>query len=71
MIRKIKTWWFNKQFDRYYNGLLLGELYNEKIKLLSDMTNNRELYLKRYLEKGVSLYRQIDEYLDAIIARCK
>ena len=62
--RKIRM--FEKEFDRYYTGLLLGELYDTKIKLLAHMKNNKELYLKNYLEQGQCISIQINNILKKI-----
>lgn len=67
IIRKIKIWKFNKDFDRYYNGLLMGgDLYDAKVKLLSDMKNNKALYLENYLTKGVSISNQLTSRISFI-----
>jgi len=61
MKRKIRK--FEREFDRYYTGLLLGELYDTKIILLTRMKNNKELLLKNYLEKGQSVSLQLNNML--------
>ena len=59
MIKRIKIWIFNKQFNRYYEALLLGELYGIKIKLLLKLKKDKNEYLNNYLYNGISFYKQM------------
>ncbi len=61
--RKIKK--FEREYDKFFTALLLGELYNQKVKLLTEMKRNKEQWLKKYLDNGQSVYSQINQYLDA------
>lgn len=62
MKRKLQK--FEKEFDNYYNGLIMmGDLYDAKVRLLTYMKKNKSMYLKNYLENGISVSRQIDEML--------
>ena len=64
MKRKIRN--FEREFDRYYTGLLLGELYDAKIILLTRMKKNKELLLKNYLEQNQSVSHQLDNMVSKI-----
>lgn len=58
-MNRIKTWIFNRSFNSYYKNLLRGELYGIKVKLLSDMGENRQQYLQEYLENGTPVSKQL------------
>lgn len=60
---KRKTRKFEREFDKYYTGLLMGDLYDAKVRLLTKMKNEKHLWLKKYLENKLSVSRQIDEVL--------
>lgn len=60
LVIKYKTRRFEKEFDKFFTGLLLGDLYEAKINLLTYMKQNKDLMLKKYLE-GQSIYCQIKE----------
>ncbi len=66
MVIRNKTRKFNREFDRYYNSLLMGELYDAKVNLLTDMKDNRESYLKKYLETGMSVNSQILAFINSL-----
>lgn len=59
--RKIRK--FESEFDKYYNGLLMGDLYDAKVRLLTKMKKEKDLWLKKYLENNLPVSRQIDEAL--------
>jgi hypothetical protein len=61
--RKRKIRKFEREFDKYYTGLLIGDLYDAKIRLLTKMKKDKHLWLKKYLETKQSVPRQIDEVL--------
>ena len=48
--RKRKIRKFEREFDKYYTGLLMGDLYDAKIRLLTKMKKDKHLWLKKYLE---------------------
>jgi len=62
IIRFIRAKKFEMDFNRYYEGLLSGDLYDAKVKALLSMKKNKEIWKDDYINGGKSVYKRLMEF---------